>query len=75
MVHPSSTFAAVNNYVELKKYKIMAGLFLMFVMTIALGSLLNDYVQSVSDSDDSEPKPSIVFTPDDDNTDWQKDGE
>lgn len=49
----------------------MAGLFLMFVMTIALGSLVNDYVQSASDSDDSEPKPLIVFTPDDDTTDWQ----
>ncbi len=34
----------------------MAGLFFMFVMTIALGSLVNDYVQSASDSDDSEPK-------------------
>ena len=32
-------------------------------------------LQSVSDSDDSEPTPVIVFTPDDDNTDWQKDGE
>ena len=27
----------------------------MFVMTIALSSLVNDYVQSASDSDDSEP--------------------
>ena len=53
----------------------MAGLFLMFVMTIALGSLVNDYVQSVSDSDDSEPTPLIVFSPEDDTTDWQKDGE
>lgn len=53
----------------------MAGLFLMFVMTIALGSLVNDYVQSASDSDDSEPQPLIVFTPDDDTTDWKNDGE
>ena len=53
----------------------MAGLFLMFVMTIALGSLVNDYVQSASDSDDSEPKPLIVFTPDDYTTDWKNDGE
>ena len=54
----------------------MAGLFIMFVMTIALGGLLNDYVQSVSDSDDSEPKPVIVFTQDDDTIEeWQKDGE
>ena len=26
-------------------------------MTIALSSLVNDYVQSASDSDDSEPTP------------------
>ena len=52
---------------------IMAGLFIMFVMVLALGGLVNDYLQSVSDSDDSEPSPVIVFTPDDDNNDWQKD--
>ena len=49
----------------------MAGLFLMFVMTIALSNLVNDYVQSASDSEDSEPTPLIVFTPEDDNTDWK----
>ncbi len=53
----------------------MAGLFIMFVMAVALSGLVNDYLQSVSDSDDSEPSPVIVFTPDDGNTDWQKDGE
>jgi hypothetical protein len=53
----------------------MAGLFIIFVMTVALSSLVNDYFQSVSDSDDSEPTPLIVFTQDDDNNDWQKDGE
>lgn len=41
-------------------------------MTLALSGLVNDYLQSVSDSD---PTPVIVFTPDDDNNDWQKDGE
>ena len=76
MGHPRLYFAADNIIVELKFLNVMAGLFLMFVMTIALGSLLNDYVQSVSDSDDSEQKPLIVFTTDDDTTeDWQKDGE
>ena len=54
---------------------VMAGLFIIFVMTVALSSLVNDYFQSVSDSDDSEPTPLIVFTQDDDNNDWQKDGE
>ena len=54
---------------------VMAGLFIIFVMTVALSSLVNDYFQSVSDSDDSDPTPLIVFTQDDDNNDWQKDGE
>jgi hypothetical protein len=53
----------------------MAGLFIMFVMTVALSGLVNDYLQSVSDSDDSDATPVIVFTTDDDNSDWQKDGE
>jgi hypothetical protein len=51
----------------------MAGLFIMFVMALALSGLVNDYFHSVSDSDDSEPTPLIVFTQDDDNNDWQKD--
>ena len=54
---------------------IMAGLFIMFVMALALSGLVNDYLQSVSDSDDSDPSPVIIFTQDDDTTDWQKDGE
>ena len=54
---------------------VMAGLFIIFVMTVALSSLVNDYLHSVSDSDDSDPTPVIVFTQDDDNSDWQKDGE
>ena len=29
---------------------IMAGLFIMFVMALALSGLVNDYLQSVSDS-------------------------
>ena len=53
----------------------MAGLFIMFVIALALNGLVNDYLHSVSDSDDSEPSPLIIFTPDDDTTDWQKDGE
>ena len=48
----------------------MAGLFLMFVMAIALGSLVSDYLQSISDSDDPESSPLIVFTPDDDTSEW-----
>ena len=47
----------------------------MFVMTVALSGLVNDYLQSVSNSEDSDPTPLIVFTQEDDNSDWQKDGE
>jgi hypothetical protein len=53
----------------------MAGLFIMFVIALALNGLVNDYLHSVSDSDDSDPSPVIIFTQDDDNNDWQKDGE
>jgi hypothetical protein len=53
----------------------MAGLFIIFVIALALSGLVNDYLQSVSDSDDSDPTPLIVFTQEDDNNDWQKDGE
>ena len=54
---------------------IMAGLFIMFVMALALSGLVNDYLQSVSDADDSDPSPVIIFTQDDDNNVWQKEGE
>ena len=50
----------------------MAGL---FIIALALNGLVNDYLHSVSDSDDSAPSPVIIFTQDDDNNDWQKDGE
>ena len=73
--HPRLYFAADNIIVELKFLIVMAGLFIMFVMTVALSGLVNDYLQSVSDSDDSDATPVIVFTTDDDNSDWQKDGE
>ena len=75
MGHPRFYFAADNMIVELKFLIVMAGLFIMFVMTVALSGLVNDYLQSVSDSDDSDATPVIVFTTDDDNSDWQKDGE
>ena len=75
MGHPRLYFAADNMIVELKFLNVMAGLFIMFVMTVALSVLVNDYLQSVSDSEDSDPTPVIVFTTDDDNNDWQKDGE
>lgn len=51
MVHLCFYFAAVNNDVELKKYKIMAGLFLMFVMVIAVGELINGYLKELNQED------------------------
>ena len=53
MVHLCFYFAAVNNYVEPQKYKIMAGLFLMFVMAIALGSLADGYVDVLNHVDET----------------------
>ena len=48
MVHLCCYFAAVNNYVELKRYKIMAGLFLIFLVAIALGELVSDYLKELN---------------------------
>ena len=75
MKQSALTFAGDNMIVKQKFLNVMAGLFIMFVMTVALSGLVNDYLQSVSDSEDSDPTPLIVFTQEDDNSDWQKDGE
>ena len=75
MKQSALTFAGDNMIVELNFLNVMAGLFIMFVIALALSGLVNDYLQSVSDSDDSDPTPLIVFTQEDDNSDWQKDGE
>ena len=75
MKQSTSTFTGDNMIVELKFLNVMAGLFIIFVMALALSGMVNDYFQSVSDSEDSDPTPLIVFTQDDDNNDWQKDGE
>ena len=48
MVHLCCYFAALNNYVELKRYKIMAGLFLIFLVAIALGELVSDYLKELN---------------------------
>ena len=75
MKQSTPTFADDNMIVELKFLNVMAGLFIIFVMALALSGMVNDYFQSVSDSEDSDPTPLIVFTQDDNNNDWQKDGE
>ena len=43
MGHLPFYFAADNTIVEQLKLKVMAGLFLMFIMTIALGEMLGGY--------------------------------
>ena len=43
-----------------------------FVPYVRLSQILR---QPLLIEDMKEPTPLIVFTPDDDNTDWQKDGE
>lgn len=48
----------------------MAGLFLMFIVTVLCGELLDSYLKSQNDSDDSDTPAAIVFTPDDDAREW-----
>ena len=48
MVHPRSIFAADNMIVELKSIKVMAGLFLIFLISIALGELVSDYLKALN---------------------------
>lgn len=48
----------------------MAGLFLLFVMTVAFGEILSDYLKSEDDNDASDCPLVITFTPDDDTQEW-----
>ena len=48
MVHPTFIFAADNMIVELKSIKVMAGLFFIFLITIALGELVSDYLKDLN---------------------------
>ena len=43
-------FAADNTIVEQLKLKVMAGLFLMFIMTIALGEMLGGFFYAQEDT-------------------------
>ena len=45
---PYFIFASDNKIVELKNNNVMAGLFLLFVLMVALGSLVDTYVEKVS---------------------------
>ena len=50
----------------------MAGLFLMFLMTFALGELLSGYLKAPEESDDSDAPLKITFNPDDAALDWEE---
>ena len=45
---PCSIFAADNTIVESKNLNVMAGIYLLFVMVVALGSLVDGYVKELN---------------------------
>ena len=49
----------------------MAGLFLMFIVTVMFGEMLDGYLKSQNDTDDADTPAAIVFTPDDDVREWE----
>lgn len=49
----------------------MAGLFLMFIVTVMFGEMLDGYLKSQEDTDDADTPAAIVFTPDDDAHEWE----
>ncbi len=48
----------------------MAGLFLMFIMAIALGEMLGGTLKNQEDVEESDCPTVIIFTPDDDAHEW-----
>jgi len=48
----------------------MAGLFLMFVVTVAFSEMLSGYLKAEDDNDASDCPLVITFTPDDDTQEW-----
>ena len=49
----------------------MAGLFLMFIVTVMFAEMLDGYLKAQNDTDDSDTPAAIVFTPDDDVREWE----
>lgn len=49
----------------------MAGLFLMFIVTVMFGEMLDGYLKAQNDTDDPDTPTAIVFTPDDDVREWE----
>ena len=49
----------------------MAGLFFMFIVIVMFGEMLDGYLKAQDESDDSGTPAAIVFTPDDDVSEWE----
>ena len=49
----------------------MAGLFLMFIVSVMFGEMLDGYLKAQEGSDDTDTPAAIVFTPDDDVPEWE----
>ena len=45
----------------------------MFIVTVVCGEMIDSYLKSQNDADDSDTPPAIVFTPDDDAHEWDND--
>ena len=53
------------------KRKVMAGVFLMFIVTVLFVEMLDGYLKAQDDTDDTDTPAAIVFTPDDDVREWE----
>ena len=49
----------------------MAGLFFMFIVTVIFTEMLDSYLKAQDESDESDTPAAIVFTPDDDVSEWE----
>jgi hypothetical protein len=49
----------------------MAGLFLMFIVTVLFAEMLDGYLKAQDEADDSDGSLKITFTPDDASLDWE----
>ena len=49
----------------------MAGLFFLFIVVVLFAEMLDGYLKSQDNADDSDTSAVIVFTPDDDAHEWE----
>ena len=49
----------------------MAGLFLLFIVTVLFAEMFGDYLKAQDESDDSDGSLKITFAPDDAALDWE----